>query len=226
MAAALGALLLACSDAQGPEPAPIGGEAEPSDEQAVDGDGDEGAEEPNEPDEPQEPLHTTVPEDVEDLDEEYAQAVLDHLMGIYNDGMHRAMQGAPVPEGAPPAALYAAVHATIEPSWVEGILEHDLESLTEPAWSERADRRLPPDQWEGQWPHVQSVEVHDDGRCLLVEAEFDQSGVLHDPPESPIATGHVLARSQEHPSELNESSWVMVPPIPLEGDGWGAERCP
>ena len=225
MAAALAVLVLSCSEAQDSEPPPLGGE-DPSSAEQVPPEDDEGS--VDEPEESDEPLHARVPEDAEDLGEEYAQAVLDHLMGVYNDGYRQAMRGAPVPAEAPPAVLAAAVHDTVEETWADGLLEADHESLTEPVWSELEEQFLPVDEWRGRRTEIDQVEVVDDGRCLLVEGDLDESQSLQDPPDEPRRVGHALIRSDDVPRGDNESAWLMAPLLFLEDappDAWGPERC-
>jgi hypothetical protein len=213
---AAGMLVSACSG-DGDSGSPIGGEQNEVPDRTEDSEGvtaygleDEGADE-------QEPDPTVVPDDTEDIDEAYAQAVIDEIDGYMNEALILARSVAPFPEGAPPAELVAAIDETFHPQWREGVLEGEVEFFTEPQWSGESKRFLAPE--DGYRPgraEVRSLEVVS-RECLLVKVERDLSSTLRNPPDEPFSQGLVLVPHREGDRSLNQTPWqYAVPEVPLE----------
>jgi hypothetical protein len=165
----------------------------------------------------QEPDPTVIPEDPDDIDEAYAQAVIDEIDGYYHQALRIARQGAPLPDGAPPVELVVAVEETFRPEWRDAILQDEIETFSEPQWSEENEERFrPADEYRPGAAQVTGLEVAS-RECLLVEVERDAATALVDAPDEPFPQGLILVPHGENDLSINPTPWQLaVPEIPLD----------
>jgi hypothetical protein len=224
---AAGLLLTACAGGDGAGSA-IGGEQDEAPDRTEDSDGAT-ANDPEGDDEGEtEPDPTVIPDDPNDIDEAYAQAVIDVIDGYYREALKVTLRAAPLPDGAPPVELVLAVNETFAPQWRESVLEDETRIFSDPEWSEEfEDHFVPADQYEPAEAVVRGVDVAE-GPCLLIELERDLENVLRQPPDEPYRQGYVLVPHQEEDLSLNQTPWhLAVPEVPLDNhpEAFDEGRC-
>jgi hypothetical protein len=176
----------------------------------------------------QEPDPTVIPEDPDDIDEAYAQAVIDEIDGYYREALKLTLQSAPLPDATPPVELVLAVNETFVPQWRDSILEDEIRVFSDPEWSDEFENHfVSADQYEPAEAVVLGVEVVE-GPCLLIELERDLENVLREPPDDPYRQGYVLVPHDDEDLSLNQTPWQLaVPEVPLDNhpEAFSEARC-
>jgi hypothetical protein len=223
---AVGLLLTSCAEED--EGSTIGGDQNETPDGTEDSEGATANDSEDEDEDESEPDPTVIPDDVDDMDEAYAQAVIDAIDGYYREAVKLALQSAPLPDGTPPVELVLAVNETFAPQWREPILEDEVRIFSDPAWSEEfEDHFVEADQYEPARAVVAGVESVE-GPCLLIELQRDLENVLRDPPDDPYRQGYVLVPHSEEDLSLNQTPWQLaVPEVPLENhpEAFSEARC-
>jgi hypothetical protein len=213
---AAGLLLSACSgDDDGGST--IGGEQDEATERTEDSQGATSNDSEDEDEGDSEPDPTMIPDDPDDIDEAYAQAVIDEIESYYLEALKLTRGAAPLPDRTPPVELVAAVNETFHPDWRENMVATEVDTFSDPAWSEEySELFVDASEFEPGRAVVVDVEVPRD-RCVLVEVERDVSGTLQDPPGEPFRQGIVLVPREEAAEGLNPTPWQFaVPQVPLD----------
>lgn len=179
-----GALLLsACGGEEGPQA------IEPT--ETTDGD-DDGDPPPPEPEDP-----FAIPDDPDDIDVTYAQAVVDELVPAADGPLRRALQTAPHP--FPPDDLLRAIQATYSPDAAAPLVAAYAQLLGD---EETAAERLANDAVSGWVVRDLHLARQD---CIVLTFEF-ASGVGDD---GGVAGVLLAGYGDRDPDGLNPTPWVI-----------------
>jgi hypothetical protein len=215
---AAGLLLSACSGGDGGG-STLGADQDGAPDRTEDSAGVTAHDLADEDDGESEPDPTVIPDDPDDIDEAYVQAVIDAIDDYYHQALQVARQGAPLPGGAPPTELVVAVEETFRPEWRDAVLQDDAEMFSDPQWTEENEERFRPvGEYRPGVAQVTGLEV-ESRECLLVAVERDASTALVDAPNEPFPQGLILVPHGESDLSQNPTPWQLaVPEIPVDSN--------